>query len=109
VSPALAPAPGVMLARLEALAAELAARGRRAALVTRPGCLPCLDIPAGPGRPGDQVCALPRRDSTRAYWRPGLRSLAARAADAADIIAGPRAQLPAAAPRRDKTGPEAAA
>ena len=100
------------MARLEALSAEFAARGRRTWLVTRPGSLLLLRIEGGPGGPDEGIHALPRRDRTWAYWRPGPVALAAAAASAADIIAGPAApcgQVPAAGPGWDKTGPGAAA
>lgn len=102
---------GGMLSRLEALAAELAARGCQARLVTRPGGLPFLGIAGEAGGLGEQICALPRRDGTWAYCRPGPVGVAAGAGRAADIIAGPSApgaQLPAAVPGRDKTGTGAA-
>jgi len=112
VSPPLAPAPGGMLVRLEDLAAELAARGRQARVVTRAGGLPFLRIAGEPGSPDERIHALPRRERTWAYWRPGPVALAAAAASAADIIArspAPWVQFPVAGPGRDKTGPEAAA
>jgi hypothetical protein len=90
-----------MLARLEALAAELAVRGRRAELMTPPGGLPFLRIAGEPSGPGEQICALPRRDGTWAYWRPDLMPVAGSARQAADIIAGPAVpgrQFPAPVP-----------
>jgi hypothetical protein len=98
VSPAAVPAPGGMPGALEALAAGLAARGCRARLVTRPGGLPFLSIAGKPGNRGERICALPRRDGTRACWR---RPVAGSARRIAHIIAGPAApggQLPAAGP-----------
>lgn len=80
--------------------------------MARPISLPFVGIAGEPGGPGERICALPRRDGTWAYWRPGPVPVPGGAAQAADIVAGPPApgaQLPAAVPGRDKTGPGAAA
>ncbi|HUZ25587.1 MAG TPA: hypothetical protein VMV07_17655 [Streptosporangiaceae bacterium] len=76
-------------ARLEALAAELTARGWAARLHTPPGRPPSLHThnpEPGAAALAEHVYAQPRADGTWAFWWPWAEPIAATPITAADII-----------------------
>ncbi len=80
---------GEAVARLEALAGELAERGWKARLEAPPGRLP--SVYAGNPVPGaavlsERIYAQPRADGTWAYWWPWAQPIATAPADAAAVI-----------------------
>jgi hypothetical protein len=79
-----------ILARLEALAAELAALGWPAGLDEPPGRLPSLHVrnpEPGARALAEHIYAQPRRDGTWAYWWPWAQAIdAAGPAGAAAVI-----------------------
>jgi hypothetical protein len=81
--------PAEAVTHLEALAAELAARGWPARLNTPPGRLPSLHA-ANP-EPGaaalaEDIYAAPVADGTWRYWWPWAQPIAADPAGAAEVI-----------------------
>ncbi len=81
--------PAQALARLEALAGELAARGWTARLETPPGRLPSVyarnPVP-GAAVLSERIYAQPRADGTWAYWWPWAQPIATTPAKAAAVI-----------------------
>ncbi len=88
-APARPADPAEALARLEALAGELTARGWHARLETPPGRLPSVYArnPApGAAMLSERIYAQPRADGTWVFWWPWAQPIAAAPAAAAAVI-----------------------